>query len=105
MTKVEVSPGNCGMTAVVTAESDDGQTVRIAVESACPHVCAAAEEVAEVDGIVEATRPPGESEVYQALARRCTHSACPVPAAILKAVEVEAGMALPQDVTIRMTKE
>ncbi|MBI4316389.1 MAG: hypothetical protein HY679_10665, partial [Chloroflexi bacterium] len=28
------------------------------------------------------------------------HTACPIPAAILKAIEVEVGIALPKDVTI-----
>lgn len=105
MTKVEVEPGNCGMKAVITADSEDGQSVRLSVETSCPHVRAAIDGLGEVDGIIEATRPPGESAVYKALAAQCTHSACPVPMAVLKAVEVESGMALPQDVTVRMTRE
>lgn len=105
MTKVEVEPGNCGMKALITADSEDGQTVQLSVDTSCPHVRAAVEGLGEVDGLIEATRPPGESAVYTALAERCTHSACPVPMAVLKAVEVESGMALPQDVTVRMTKE
>jgi hypothetical protein len=105
MTKVEVEPGNCGMLAVITAESEDGQTVRLSVDTKCPHVAAAMGEIEEVDGFVEPTLPPGESVIYSELATRCRHSACPVPSAVIKAVEVEAGLALPQDVTIRITKE
>jgi hypothetical protein len=41
-----------------------------------------------------------ESVVYQSAARHIRHTACPIPAAILKAIEVEVGIALPQDVTI-----
>ena len=93
------------MTAVITAVSEDGISTKISVDTKCPHVAAAVEGLGEVDGMIEATQPPGESAVYKALAERCTHSACPVPMAILKAVEAEAGMALPQDVTMRMTKE
>lgn len=104
MTRVEVEPGNCGLTATIEAISEDGQQVRLTVDSACPHVRAAMEEIAVVDGFVEPTLPPGESIVYRALAKRCRHGACPVPAAVLKAVEVEAGLALPQDVTIRVSK-
>ena len=36
--------------------------------------------------------------------KHCTHAACPVPVSIIKAVEVEAGLALPTDVTIQLTK-
>jgi hypothetical protein len=34
----------------------------------------------------------------------CLHPSCPVPAGIIKAVEVEAGLALPKDVAIVVTK-
>ena len=34
----------------------------------------------------------------------CTHAACPVPVGIIKAVEVEAKLALPADVSIKLTK-
>jgi hypothetical protein len=34
----------------------------------------------------------------------CTHAACPVPVAIVKAIEIEAGLALPTDVTIKLSK-
>ena len=37
-------------------------------------------------------------------AKYCTHAACPVPVGIIKAVEIEAGLALPTDVSIKLTK-
>jgi hypothetical protein len=37
-------------------------------------------------------------------AKYCTHAACPVPVGIIKAVEVEMGMALPMDVIIKINK-
>jgi hypothetical protein len=42
---------------------------------------------------------------YQLAAKYLTHSACPVPAGILKAVEVAAGLALPKDAAIKVSKE
>jgi hypothetical protein len=41
-----------------------------------------------------------ESAVYQSAAQHIRHTACPIPTAILKAIEVEVGIALPKDVTI-----
>jgi hypothetical protein len=35
----------------------------------------------------------------------CSHAACPVPVGIIKAIEVEAHLALPADVTIKLSKE
>jgi hypothetical protein len=37
-------------------------------------------------------------------AKHCTHAACPVPVGIIKAVEVETGLALPADVSIKLSK-
>ena len=34
----------------------------------------------------------------------CTHAACPVPVGIIKAIEVEAGLALPTDAEIKLSK-
>ncbi|TFH34446.1 MAG: hypothetical protein E4G99_09495 [Anaerolineales bacterium] len=41
-----------------------------------------------------------ESIVYQSAARHIRHTGCPIPSAILKAIEVEVGIALPHDVVI-----
>jgi hypothetical protein len=38
-------------------------------------------------------------------AKYCTHAACPVASGIIKAVEVEAGLALPGDVSIKISKD
>jgi hypothetical protein len=40
----------------------------------------------------------------QLAAKHCAHPACPVPVGIIKAVEVEAGLALAADVTIKLWK-
>ena len=40
------------------------------------------------------------------LAPTCSsHPACPVPTGIIKAIEVEAGLALPRDVATKISKE
>jgi hypothetical protein len=33
----------------------------------------------------------------------CSHAACPVPVGIIKAIEVESNLALPADVTIKVS--
>ena len=44
--------------------------------------------------------PINETAVYRAAAICRLHAACPVPSAILKAIEVSAGLALPADVHV-----
>jgi hypothetical protein len=43
--------------------------------------------------------------VYRAAGKHLKHPACVVPSAILKAVEVEAGLNVPKDAVIRFVKE
>lgn len=38
-------------------------------------------------------------------AKHLRHAACPVPAGIIKAVEVAAGLALPADATIKISED
>jgi hypothetical protein len=45
------------------------------------------------------TRMP-ESAVYRSAGKHIRHCACIVPAAVLKVIEVETGVALPQDASI-----
>ena len=45
-----------------------------------------------------------DSAVYRSATQHLKHAACPVPSAILKAIEVEAGLAVPQDVIIKIEK-
>ena len=47
MTKVEIMPGVCGLTALVTAESEDGMDVTVKVESKCGGVQKMMEEAGE----------------------------------------------------------
>jgi hypothetical protein len=48
----------------------------------------------------------GDRPLTLRLATECLcHTACPVPAGIIKAVEVAAGLALPADATISVSKD
>jgi len=38
-------------------------------------------------------------------AKHCKHTACPVPAGIIKAIEVASGLALPKDASIQVSQE
>ena len=63
-----------------------------------------AHELTEVNPYQEISFRRNTPQILQMGAKFCTHAACPVPVGIIKAVEVEAGMALPMDVTIKLTK-
>ena len=63
-----------------------------------------AEELTQVDPYQEISFKRAMPVIHQAGHKHCTHAACPVPVSIVKAVEIEAGLALPTDVTIKLAK-
>lgn len=82
----------------------DGSHCTISIESKCEAIQQLARELRQVDPFREITFR-GEGPLTLLLgARYCRHAACPVPVGIIKAVEVEAGLALPAEVTIKVSK-
>jgi hypothetical protein len=105
---VVITAGVCGFTTRVQTSKDgekiDGP-VNVAVDSDCPHVAKLAEELTTVAPFREISFR-GEGPLTLALgAKYCAHPACPVPAGIVKAIEVEAGLALPADVHMTIARD
>jgi len=99
MTKVVVASGACGFTAVIRAEKGQGRSIDVSVESGCAMVQKLAAEITrlgEHDALIGILKNP----VYLAAGKHLRHPACPVPAAVLKALEVEAGLNVRKDATI-----
>jgi hypothetical protein len=95
MSRAEIHSGLCGyVTQVEATLSGDGRHVDLRITSDCPAVQRLAAELSEVDAFQEITYR-GDGPRTLALARKLSHTACPVPAGIVKAVEVAAGLALP----------
>ena len=99
MTKVTVNPGVCGFIATIEIDKIDKKKLSCTIKSDCQLVAALAASLTEIDKF-DALRPKDQSGLHQTLAQQQMHMACPVPVGILKAVEVEAGLALPRDVSI-----
>jgi hypothetical protein len=104
LTRVEVDPGICGMKAVITAQADGEDRVHLKVESDCPAVRRMFETLTSVDPLTEG-RTILRSSAYLVADACLKHPDCIVPAAAVKAVNVEAGLALPKESTIRIAKE
>jgi hypothetical protein len=103
--KAEIDAGICGFhTTCVATKNEDG-TIHLNIESGCKAVLKLAEQFRDVDAIKEVFWRRSLPGIYQAAPQCLSHPACPVPSGILKAIEVEAGFALPKDVSIKVTKE
>lgn len=101
MATVMVNPGVCGLKTTIKANSDDLQNAVVVIESECPYIRAMSMEINEIDSFIECFTHVGDGDVYRAARKHCKHAACPVPPAVIKAVEVACGLSLPRDVEYR----
>jgi len=104
MTKVTINPGICGFTVTATAEKEEGKKVRISLETECEMVMNMREDISVLD-MRASFAGHLQNPVYRSAAMHLKHAACPVPAGILKAVEVELGLCLPKDAAITFSGE
>ena len=104
MAKVIVKAGVCGFTTEIDAQSEDSMNAVVTITSECPAYAQFKDEPFEMDAYASCFGKVGQSPVYELLAKTCLHASCPVPSATLKAMEVACGLALPQDVSMTITK-
>ncbi len=103
MAKAEIHSGICGFKTTVHTTTD-GDMCPVAIESECKAIQRLSEQIKQVDPFREFTYRGEGPETFDLAAAYCSHAACPVPVGIIKAIEIEAGLALPADVTIKLSK-
>ena len=104
MTTVIVNSGACGYTVTIKAVKGKDGKISVSLETDCKMVTKMLEDIAVVDRMAVLTGFQN-NPVYRSAAKHLKHAACAVPSAILKAVEVEAGLNVPKDAVIRFVKE
>lgn len=103
MAKAEIFAGICGFNTTVTTNMDE-LDCDISIESECKSIQTLAESLKRVNPYEEISfRGKGPATLRMA-AKYCAHTSCPVPAGIIKAIEIAAGLALPADATIKLSK-
>ncbi len=102
MAKVTVNPGVCGFVSSVAVVLGDDGMCTLQGESPCPHVQELLGALGPVDPFGEISYRTGMPRILAKAHETLPHPACPVPAALLKAVEVAASLALPADVSIEV---
>ncbi len=103
MAKAIISSGRCGFHTTVEAtliESDDGDRVRLNIQSDCQNCQRLGMELTEVDPLQEISYRRGGPRTLELASKILPHTACPVPAGIIKAIEVAGHLALPKDASI-----
>jgi hypothetical protein len=105
MARVEVQAGICGFKSNILITAEDEDIVHIKFSTTCPNMKPLEKELIKADAMKECFSKVGESEIYQTCRKYCRHSACPIPMAIIKGIEVASRLALPKNVEVRIFKE
>jgi hypothetical protein len=103
MSKAEIFSGICGFTTTVRINME-GSACKVSIESDCEAIQRLGASLRTVDPFREISFRGDGPLTLESAAEHCAHTACPVPVGIIKAVEVEAGLALPADVHIKISK-
>jgi hypothetical protein len=104
MSKAEINSGVCGHVSTVEA-SMDGKVCKVAITSDCKAIQELAQELTEVNPMMEISCKRSTPQTLQLGMKHCYHAACPVPVGIIKTIEVAAKLALPKDAVIKVSKE
>jgi len=98
-TTVTITAGACGFTTKASADFDPATGMcKLEISTPCPHFGKVA---AELDAVA-----PGEefdwakSHIHNKMHALCSHTACPVPAGLVKAVQVACGKKSPVNASI-----
>ncbi len=107
--KVVIDAGICGFKTVAQVASADDQNVIFEVRSDCAKIDQLGKLLQE-NGPIDAYReidPRGEGVLLRTVRSSLTGccAGCAVPVGLFKAMQVAAGLALPKDIAIRLTKE
>ncbi len=104
MAKAEIHSGICGHVTTVETKMD-GKVCKVSIISDCQAIQNLAQELKEVNPLMEISCKRAMPQTLQMGLKHCFHAACPVPVGIIKAIEVEAKLALPKDVLIKVSKD
>jgi hypothetical protein len=89
------------MASTVEVTKVSKRVVRVEITSDCDKVTAMGKSLPDMNQF-DALKPPVDSKIYQYSSEHHLCASCPVPMAILKAIEVETGLALPRSVVVHL---
>ena len=104
--KICVDAGVCKMITVITATTDEMGMVKLDIKSDCPNILRMTWNMETFSPYSEVEAEFYKSEVYKlAQETPIPHTACPVPSAMVKAIEVAGDLGLKRDVSIRFIED
>jgi len=104
MTVCWVKAGVCGQETTIEVVKSSQTKAKVSFITTCEHVQALAQELTELDIGSEMTKPMNETLTYTLAAKHLCRTSCVVPAAILKTMEVAAGIFLPESCAVEFVQ-
>jgi len=103
MTSLKIEAGSCGFVINLSVKKDSKNTVILKLDTECKMLKQINQELETIQ-IIEALKGLTDNPVFKAASKHLKHPSCPVPFAILKAIETELGLALSKDVKIKFNR-
>ncbi len=95
-----VDAGVCKMKTIIHAVQGDDLMVTLDVKSDCPNVLRMSWKFKPVNPYTEVESPICETDIYKWANDVLPHAACPVPSALVKAVEAASELGIKRGVRI-----
>ena len=99
-----VKAGVCGQETTIEVVKSSQTKAKVSFITTCEHVQALAQELIELDIGSEMTKPMNETLTYTLATKHLCRTSCVVPAAILKTMEVAAGIFLLESCAIEFVQ-
>ena len=104
--KADIDAGVCGFRANIVAEAEDMMgSARVSIKTECPNLKKLGDhlEVSIMDLVKNGCGSGLHKKITEVIP--AMHCPCPVTGALFQAVKVAAGLALPKDIQVSITKE
>ncbi len=103
--KICVDAGVCKMRTLITATENDMGLIELDIKSDCPRILKMSWGLEPMSPYAEVEAEFHKSEIYRLANESVPHTACPVPAAMVKALEVAGELGLKRDCTIKFVDD
>jgi len=100
--KVTVDAGVCKKISVIEAKTNDEGYVELKVKSDCPNILKLSWSLEPEFAFMVVESPMNRTKIYELASEDIPHAACPVPSAMIKAIEVAGDLGLKRDVTMKI---
>ncbi|MDR0335209.1 MAG: hypothetical protein LBH69_04920 [Methanomassiliicoccaceae archaeon] len=98
--KVTVDAGVCKMITVINARTNEDGYVELEIESDCPNILRMSWGLKPEFAFMVVEAPMNKTQIYKLASEDIPHTACPVPSAMLKAIEIAGDLGIKRDVHI-----